>query len=225
MRREIDSEQRQLLLIVDEDRRIRYVDDSAGLSLGCGHCAADHPPCWETLALRSPDGTPFCSESCEAWRSALNGAPDGHFAPLLYARNGEELPVRLSVSPLRVPHNGAMALLHRVTVDGDATAEREAIETEAAELQDCRILEALDSLTRREAEVMQLLALGETLDRIGKQLGISPLTARNHLRGSMEKLGVHRRLDAVLLWLRHADPQGDRFRGPIDDQGVDPTTR
>ncbi|WP_299442671.1 helix-turn-helix transcriptional regulator [uncultured Phycicoccus sp.] len=54
------------------------------------------------------------------------------------------------------------------------------------------------SLTRREHEVLALLAAGHTTQRIGRELGSSPRTVEVHLRRIYTKLGVADRLGAVL---------------------------
>jgi DNA-binding CsgD family transcriptional regulator len=53
----------------------------------------------------------------------------------------------------------------------------------------------------REWEVLGLLALGHTGEEIAEELGISPETVRNHLRGAREKLGARTRAQAIALAL------------------------
>lgn len=55
-----------------------------------------------------------------------------------------------------------------------------------------------EHLTRREHEVLELLARGMTTIEIATRLGISRVTARNHVTRVIEKLGVKTRLQAVL---------------------------
>jgi DNA-binding NarL/FixJ family response regulator len=52
-------------------------------------------------------------------------------------------------------------------------------------------------LTRREREVLVLLALGGDNDRIAQELVISPATARTHIQHVLGKLGLHSRLAAA----------------------------
>src|SRR5947199_203838 len=47
------------------------------------------------------------------------------------------------------------------------------------------------SLTSRESEILSLIAGGENAVVIAQHLGISPLTARNHIQHLFEKLEVH----------------------------------
>lgn len=58
-------------------------------------------------------------------------------------------------------------------------------------------------LTRRQREVLRLLASGASTRVLAKKLGISPATARNHIHQLLAKLGVHSRLEAVTLALRN----------------------
>ena len=55
----------------------------------------------------------------------------------------------------------------------------------------------LETLTRRELEVLRLMARGTDSRRIGQQLGISYGTVRCHVRNLIAKLGVHSKLEAV----------------------------
>jgi DNA-binding NarL/FixJ family response regulator len=56
----------------------------------------------------------------------------------------------------------------------------------------------LEHLTPREHEVLKLLAQGMATIEIATALGISRVTARNHVTRVIEKLGVKTRLQAVL---------------------------
>jgi two-component system nitrate/nitrite response regulator NarL len=58
------------------------------------------------------------------------------------------------------------------------------------------------TLTRREQEVLQLLALGRTQAEIASELVISSSTVASHIEHILEKLGVHSRAQAVALALR-----------------------
>ncbi len=54
-------------------------------------------------------------------------------------------------------------------------------------------------LTRRELEVIRLLAVGQGTAQIAGLLFISPHTVRNHIQSIFGKLGAHTRLEAVAL--------------------------
>jgi DNA-binding CsgD family transcriptional regulator len=55
-------------------------------------------------------------------------------------------------------------------------------------------------LSAREAEVMSLIANGQTNGEIAAQLFLAEKTVKNHVRRIYAKLGVGRRTDAITLW-------------------------
>jgi DNA-binding NarL/FixJ family response regulator len=61
----------------------------------------------------------------------------------------------------------------------------------------------LATLTRREREVLLLLAQGADKEGIAQQLVISPETARTHLQNLLGKLGVHSRLEAAAFVIQN----------------------
>lgn len=55
------------------------------------------------------------------------------------------------------------------------------------------------TLTRRQAEVIGHVAMGETLEEVGKALYISRNTVRTHLKDVLERLGARNRVHAVAI--------------------------
>lgn len=62
-------------------------------------------------------------------------------------------------------------------------------------------------LTRREAEVLELVAIGRTNAQIADVLVVSPATVRKHLEKIYAKLGVHSRTEAAAR--AHGSPAAD----------------
>ena len=58
-------------------------------------------------------------------------------------------------------------------------------------------------LTPRERELLQLLAEGLDDAAMAERLGISPKTVGNHMVHVLDKLGVHSRLQALVLAVHH----------------------
>ncbi len=54
------------------------------------------------------------------------------------------------------------------------------------------------ALTARERSVLALLARGTSNDAVAAELGMSPHTARTHVRNILRKLGVRSRFEAVM---------------------------
>lgn len=61
---------------------------------------------------------------------------------------------------------------------------------------------ALDKLTEREREVLQLIGRGYRNDQIVKELTISEQTVKNHIRNIFSKIGVTTRVEAVLYAIK-----------------------
>lgn len=61
----------------------------------------------------------------------------------------------------------------------------------------------VDRLTPRETEILRRMAEGLTPDRISETLGISPHTLRTHVQNVLMKLGVHSKMEALTLAIRH----------------------
>jgi DNA-binding NarL/FixJ family response regulator len=59
-----------------------------------------------------------------------------------------------------------------------------------------------DSLTRREQEVLEVMASGASNQAIAEQLFISRDTVRNHVASILQKLGAHSKLEAVAVALQ-----------------------
>lgn len=65
-------------------------------------------------------------------------------------------------------------------------------------------------LTRREGEVLDLLATGRTQPQIAEELVISSSTVASHIEHILGKLGVHSRAEAVAVAHRSGLVDGDR---------------
>ena len=57
-------------------------------------------------------------------------------------------------------------------------------------------------LSRRESEILQMVAYGATTKEVAHKLGISPHTVKTHLERIFEKLGANDRAQAVAIALR-----------------------
>ncbi len=80
----------------------------------------------------------------------------------------------------------AARLLH--TLSGDR-GSRSSISTD----------DAIEALTRREREVLELIALGHSNKRIARELGVAEKTVKTHVGHLLAKLGVADRTQAAVL--------------------------
>jgi two-component system nitrate/nitrite response regulator NarL len=61
----------------------------------------------------------------------------------------------------------------------------------------------VNRLTPRQTEILQMLAEGVPPSEIAGRLGMSPLTLRTHVQNILTRLGVHTKLEAMALAIRH----------------------
>ncbi len=59
-------------------------------------------------------------------------------------------------------------------------------------------------VTRRQAEILALVASGLSDKEIASQLGVSPRTIQSHMDRLFLQHGFHKRTAAVAAWLREA---------------------
>jgi DNA-binding NarL/FixJ family response regulator len=63
--------------------------------------------------------------------------------------------------------------------------------------------DAVEHLTRREREVLELIALGHSNKRIALELGVAEKTVKTHVGHLLAKLGVADRTQAALFAVQH----------------------
>jgi LuxR family transcriptional regulator, regulator of acetate metabolism len=72
-----------------------------------------------------------------------------------------------------------------------------------------------DDLTRRELEVLSLLAEGETNARIAARMIVSQDTVKTHVKHILRKLGVHNRSQAVSRYFQAKDDPFEEEKSPL----------
>jgi DNA-binding CsgD family transcriptional regulator len=65
-----------------------------------------------------------------------------------------------------------------------------------------RIPRVRSDLTPRERQIIAFLGTAPSAPEIGRRLGISPHTVRNHLKSIYEKCDVHNRTEMLLYAMR-----------------------
>ena len=58
-------------------------------------------------------------------------------------------------------------------------------------------------LTRREVQILQLMADGVPAEALAQSLAMSPATLRTHMQNIIIKLGVHSKTEALAFAIRH----------------------
>jgi DNA-binding NarL/FixJ family response regulator len=105
-------------------------------------------------------------------------------------------------APAAGPGGGAPTFLQKpFSAETLVSTVREVAGMEAAGAQP-PVEEAAASLTRREREVLTLVAQGGTNEKVAQTLGISTETVQSHVRNAMHKLGAETRTEAVATAIR-----------------------
>ncbi|MDD5240641.1 MAG: response regulator transcription factor [Sulfuricella sp.] len=75
--------------------------------------------------------------------------------------------------------------------------------------------DASNKLSSRETEIVGLVALGLSNKAMGKRLGLSDNTVRNHLRSILEKLGLDNRVQVATFALKHGIRSAGKPSGTV----------
>jgi PAS domain S-box-containing protein len=170
-----------------------------------GHTAREviGKPCCDVFSGHDDHGNRLCYQGCHVMSLVGRGESIQNFDMRTRTKAGR--PVWLNISILTV---GGGAAPGAVTVHlmRDVTATKELltlVHDKLAAVAGTDGAEPPPVLTRREVEVLRLLAAGTGTKAMADRLHVSPTTIRNHVQNITAKLGVHSRLEAVAYATRH----------------------
>ncbi len=87
-------------------------------------------------------------------------------------------------------------------VEGRAVIHPQLTKTFIEEVQHVEDAPSTTPLSKREREILQMVANGSTTKEVARDLGISPHTVKTHLERIFEKLGANDRAQAVAIAIR-----------------------
>ena len=90
----------------------------------------------------------------------------------------------------------------RQAVEGRAVIHPQLTKTFIEEVQHVEAAPTTTPLSKREREILQMVANGSTTKEVARDLGISPHTVKTHLERIFEKLGANDRAQAVAIAIR-----------------------
>ena len=158
-------------------------------------------PCFRVLSGRDVFGNRYCSATCSLVRMAQNREPIERFAIRYRHKEGQSVLVGVSVVVIPNGSPSKVDLIHLL----DARQPEPAVDINGTNprLQSPSYVYDKSSrratLTRREIEVLRLMAEGFGTRAIAGQLNISVATTRNHIQNILNRLEVHNRLEAVCV--------------------------
>jgi PAS domain S-box-containing protein len=167
------------------ERILGYASDEV---LGRAYC--------DVFTGQDDEGNRLCYQQCHVMPFVRDGEAVESFDIRTWSKTLR--PVWLNVSVLVIPDGRARAAM-TVHLFRDVTAtqelltlvrERRTVDGETAE-------DPQGPLSRRELEVLRLLATGLNTRAVAERLHVSPATIRNHVQNLFGKIEVHSRLEAV----------------------------
>lgn len=187
-------------LVADAAGRVLYWNPAAQRLLGWGPGEAVGRGSCDVLDNRNGRGLAGCRADCPVAAARLGDSVEP-FDIWTRAKSGRLM--RLNVSTLAVPgeRGGGTLTVHLFRDVTDRTAPPR----NGGPVSEGREEASLPpgALTRRELEVLRLLAGGANTRAAAERLGVSPATVRNHVQNLLGKLGVHSRLQAVAYATTH----------------------
>ena len=158
-------------------------------------------PCCDVFVGVDEHGNRLCYQGCHVMSLVKLGEPIQHFDMQTRTKSGR--PVWLDISILEAPSGGPGGALV-IHLFRDVTATRELLRLVHERLQaPSAPPDEATALTRRELEVLRLMAGGANTKVLAERLQVSRATVRNHAQNIFAKLGVHSRLEAVAYATQH----------------------
>ena len=165
--------------------------------------------CHEVLKGHDQNGRSLCKSDCPVGSLAKGGLPPSLLPMRITHQDGQKIQLCVGTMLMPSPTQNEWAVVHVMrrsrdtkTTDFFACGIDQHPEPPQAQPEPERHNAAL--LTKRERDVLRLLAEGGRADAISGQLHISATTVRNHIQRLMAKLNVHSRHEAVAFAHRHS---------------------
>jgi PAS domain S-box-containing protein len=152
--------------------------------------------CCEVLVGSDVNGNRLCYQGCHVMSLVEQGEAVQHFEMQTRAKTGKS--VWLDISILEVPAaSGGRSLT--VHLFRDVTATKALLDLVGKRVGPLATSngDGAPLLTKRELEILQLMASGANTKVLAERLHVSRATIRNHAQNIFAKLGVHSRLEAV----------------------------
>jgi len=189
--------------VSDANGTIVYMNERAEKLLDKESGAAIGQPCHLMVAGEGGDGQAWCEHNCRVKQAARQGEEIEPYTIRIHDDDGDDRWLQLLVIPYKTD-DGKQQLAHcafRVDRSHIIQSYLDRVAARTPVNADRNFTIESSHLSRREREVLQLLAEDENLYEIAEKLGVSYYTVRNHVQHVLGKMGVHSTLEAVALYL------------------------
>jgi len=164
--------------------------------LGYSASTAIGQHCWKLLCGQDVYGNPYCSEHCTLREMAFRHDSVNNYQACF--KTDSEGRKRFSISCLLVFSKAGNDLLLHI-----CHPKTEAIRSGNSDTGiRSRAGQKVNTLTRREKEVLNFLTEGKSTRQIASIMCVSTPTVRNHVQHVLNKLNVHSRFEAIMLGKR-----------------------
>ncbi|HME81668.1 MAG TPA: LuxR C-terminal-related transcriptional regulator [Candidatus Eremiobacteraceae bacterium] len=196
-------------VVIDDAGLVVSWNEPAERLLGRSAAEAVGKHCHEVMHGLTPAGAPLCGPDCAVMALCRQGNAPRRFEMVARRPDGSE--VWLDVTTVTIEEDEHQLAVHVLSESVSAkrlagvAAEVARRLTEAAperSVDEAALAQINRALTPREVEVLRLLAAGIGTDDIAARLSLSRSTVRNHVQNILPKLGVHTRVEAVVLALK-----------------------
>lgn len=178
-----------------EDSRIRDWNAECERLTGISADEATERPCWEVIGGHDPAGGIVCHGGCSIARLAREGWPVDCTDLEMRTRFGTK---RFTISTIVLKEDAETTILHLLREVEETTPHQPSKGREPC-------------LTRRQREVLHLLAEGVRVKEIATRLTLSETTIRNHVHAILRELDAHSQLEAVAKARELSLPLEDEF--------------
>jgi PAS domain S-box-containing protein len=187
---------------IDAEGRIVLWNRAAESMLGYTVHEAVGRRCCDLLMGDDENGNRLCCRGCHVVGLVKMRTPVHSFDMRTRTKTGSAIWV--NVSTLRFSRDGAGDGTVHLLRDVTETREILALIRERLAIPAALVPAAPDgTLTRRELEILHIIATGVNTKDAAERLHVSPATIRNHVQNILGKLGAHSRLEAVAYATRN----------------------
>lgn len=163
-------------MVVNHQMRVLAWSDALASVTGVSADEALGRRCWEVLAAVDGNDRAVCGEHCSIAHLALRDMA----VPTVDVSLARAAAPRITFSTYTSRARTGAVLVHVLTPHGQRVPEADGV-----------------GLTPRQREALALLASGHSTTGIAQALGVSTVTARNHVGACLRKLDCHSRIEAV----------------------------
>lgn len=192
----------EALVAIDDRGTIVFWNDAATNLLGRNATQAMGRPCHEVMQGLTPGGGHLCGPNCAIAESCRRLRAPRRFEMVVHHPDGADLWLEV-ITCIVLDEDDRPVTVHIIGESVSARRLTDLAETVVRRVSGGglppELLESEQVLTRREHDVLVLLAQGVSTAQIAQRLRVASATVRNHVQNLFLKLGAHSRAEAVVL--------------------------